>query len=46
MQILNPDGSEAEFSGNGSRIAAGYLPRRDGVADVALETLKGTVAAP
>jgi len=29
VQILNPDGSEAEFSGNGSRIAAGYVAGRD-----------------
>lgn len=44
VQILNPDGSEAEFSGNGSRIAAGYVSGRDGRADVVLETVKGTVA--
>lgn len=43
VQILNPDGSEAEFSGNGSRIAAGYVAGRDGRADVVLETVKGTV---
>ncbi len=29
--IWNPDGSVAEFSGNGSRIAAAWLARRDGV---------------
>jgi len=45
VQILNPDGSEAEFSGNGSRIAAGYVAGRDDRADVVLETVKGTVAA-
>jgi diaminopimelate epimerase len=44
LQILNPDGGEAEFSGNGSRIAAGYVAHRDGTAEVVLETLKGTVA--
>jgi diaminopimelate epimerase len=44
VQILNPDGTEAEFSGNGSRIAAGYVAGRDGRADVVLETVKGTVA--
>jgi diaminopimelate epimerase len=44
VQIWNPDGSEAEFSGNGSRIAAGYVADRDGRADIVLETLKGTVA--
>jgi len=45
VQILNPDGSEAEFSGNGSRIAAGYVAGRDGRTEVVLETLKGTVTA-
>lgn len=44
VRILNPDGSDAEFSGNGSRIAAGYVADRDGRADVTLETPKGTVA--
>jgi diaminopimelate epimerase len=44
VQILNPDGGEAEFSGNGSRIAAGYVSGRDGHTDVVLETLKGTVS--
>jgi diaminopimelate epimerase len=44
VQILNPDGSEAEFSGNGSRIAAGYVGGRDGRTEVVLETLKGTVS--
>ncbi|HYX85027.1 MAG TPA: diaminopimelate epimerase [Gaiellales bacterium] len=45
VRILNPDGSEAEFSGNGTRIAAAYVGGRDGVTEVALETLKGPVAA-
>jgi diaminopimelate epimerase len=44
VQILNPDGGEAEFSGNGSRIAAGYVAGRDGTAEVVLETLKGSIA--
>ena len=30
IAIWNPDGSAAEFSGNGSRIAAGWLARRSG----------------
>ena len=30
VRIFNPDGGEAEFSGNGTRIAAGYLMERDG----------------
>jgi diaminopimelate epimerase len=44
VQILNPDGSDAEFSGNGSRIAVGYVADRDGRTQVTLETPKGTVA--
>jgi diaminopimelate epimerase len=44
VRILNPDGSDAEFSGNGSRIAVGYVADRDGRAEVTLETPKGTVA--
>ena len=34
--IWNPDGSVAEFSGNGSRIAAAWLMRRNGAAEVAV----------
>ncbi|MGZ4430037.1 MAG: diaminopimelate epimerase [Gaiellales bacterium] len=41
--ILNPDGSEAEFSGNGTRIAAGYLMRRDALDRVVMRTLKGEI---
>jgi diaminopimelate epimerase len=29
VRILNPDGSDAEFSGNGSRIAAAHIAARD-----------------
>ena len=43
VRILNPDGSEAEFSGNGTRIAAGYLLGRDGGDEVAMDTLKGPI---
>ena len=35
--IWNPDGSSAEFSGNGSRIAAAWLARRAGVDSVTVE---------
>jgi diaminopimelate epimerase len=35
--IWNPDGSIAEFSGNGSRIAAAWLVRRSGEAVVELD---------
>ena len=34
--IWNPDGSVAEFSGNGSRIAAAWLARRAGSAEVTI----------
>jgi diaminopimelate epimerase len=38
VEIRNPDGSLAEFSGNGVRIAAAWLAVRDGVGDVTVET--------
>jgi diaminopimelate epimerase len=44
VRILNPDGSEAEFSGNGTRIAVGYLAARDGLERLTIETLKGPIA--
>ena len=37
--------AEAEFSGNGTRIAAGYLMRRDGVDELEMTTLKGPIGA-
>ncbi len=43
VRIYNPDGGQAEFSGNGSRIAVAYLCRRDGLAGVKIETVKGIV---
>jgi diaminopimelate epimerase len=45
VRILNPDGSEAEFSGNGSRIAAAHIARRDGCSHLELATPKGAIAA-
>jgi len=36
IAIWNPDGSVAEFSGNGSRIAAAWLARRAGVPQVTI----------
>lgn len=45
LRIFNPDGSEAEVSGNGAREAALYL-RRSGWADAdafAIETAAGTI---
>jgi diaminopimelate epimerase len=44
VRIYNPDGGLAEFSGNGSRIAVGYLARRDGLAELEIETEKGVIA--
>jgi diaminopimelate epimerase len=45
VRILNPDGSDAEFSGNGSRIAAAHIAARDACSELELETPKGAVAA-
>jgi diaminopimelate epimerase len=36
VAIWNPDGSQAEFSGNGTRLAAMWLARRSGVDEVTL----------
>ena len=36
LVIWNPDGSVAEFSGNGSRIAAAWLMQRNGAVEVAV----------
>jgi diaminopimelate epimerase len=36
IAIWNPDGSVAEFSGNGSRIAAAWLARRSGATELVL----------
>jgi diaminopimelate epimerase len=44
VRIYNPDGGLAEFSGNGSRIAVGYLARRDSLEELAIETDKGLIA--
>lgn len=46
IQIWNPDGSQAEFSGNGARIAAAWLAERSGKPEVflrfgALELIAG-----
>jgi diaminopimelate epimerase len=45
VRILNPDGSEAEFSGNGSRIAAAHIAARDACSQLELVTPKGPVSA-
>ncbi len=36
VQIWNRDGSQAEFSGNGARIAAAWLAERSGAVDILL----------
>ncbi len=36
--IWNPDGSVAEMSGNGTRIAAAWLAARSGATEIAIET--------
>src|SRR5690348_17124111 len=36
VTVWNPDGSLAEMSGNGARIAAAYLARKTGSRDVSL----------
>jgi diaminopimelate epimerase len=45
VRILNPDGSDAEFSGNGSRIAAAHIAARDACSQLELVTPKGPIAA-
>ena len=43
--IWNPDGSLAEMSGNGTRIVAAWLARRNGVSDVQVHVGPRTVLA-
>ena len=38
LTIWNPDGSTAELSGNGTRIAAAWLLREEGAGEVEIET--------
>lgn len=45
VTVWNPDGSQAEFSGNGARIAAAWLAARAGVPDVLLRFGAREVAA-
>ena len=44
VRIWNPDGSTAELSGNGTRIAAAWLLRESGASDVEIDT--GTPRRP
>lgn len=43
LRIWNPDGSTAEMSGNGTRIAAAWLLRETGARTVTIETADRTV---
>jgi diaminopimelate epimerase len=45
VRIWNPDGSTAELSGNGTRIAAAWLLRESGLPEVEIETESRIVAA-
>ncbi len=45
VTVWNPDGTVAEFSGNGARIAAGWLAGRTGATDVRLHVGERAVAA-
>jgi diaminopimelate epimerase len=45
IAIWNPDGSQAEMSGNGTRIAARWLADRTGAADIVVQVGAREVAA-
>lgn len=45
VRIWNPDGSTAELSGNGTRIAAAWLLRESGLEEVEIETESRVVRA-
>jgi diaminopimelate epimerase len=45
LRILNPDGSEAEACGNGTRCIAALLAGETGRRDVAIETVAGLLRA-
>ena len=45
VRIWNPDGSTAELSGNGTRIAAAWLLRESGLPEVEIETESKLVRA-
>ena len=45
IRIWNPDGSTAELSGNGTRIAAAWLLRESGLQEVEIETESKIVRA-
>jgi diaminopimelate epimerase len=43
MRIINPDGSEPEACGNGTRMVARYVAARDGLAGVRIATAAGVL---
>jgi diaminopimelate epimerase len=45
LRIWNPDGSSAEMSGNGTRIAAAWLLRETGASEVEISATGGVVKA-
>jgi diaminopimelate epimerase len=45
MRILNPDGSEAEACGNGTRCVARLIAEETGRREVAIETVAGLLSA-
>ena len=45
VRIWNPDGSTAELSGNGTRIAAAWLLRESGLSEVEIDTESKRVRA-
>ena len=45
VRIWNPDGSTAELSGNGTRIAAAWMLRESGLPEVEIETASKLVRA-
>jgi diaminopimelate epimerase len=43
MRIINPDGSESEACGNGTRMVARFVAERDGLAEVRIATAAGVL---
>ncbi len=45
MRIVNPDGSDAEACGNGTRMVARYVGEREGLSEVSIDTVAGHLSA-
>ena len=43
MRIINPDGSEPEACGNGTRMVARFVAERDGLGAVRIDTRAGVL---